>query len=77
MYTIFYVEDGRFITTIGGPVRTIAECSAQIEKLATRAGTRPLESSVGCRWDRNGVTCILYVADDFGLPISTKEQEDA
>lgn len=77
MYTINYVEDGRFITAIGGPVRTIAECSAQIDKLATRAGTRPLESHVGCRWDRNGVTCILYVTNELGLPISIKEQEDA
>ena len=77
MYTINYVEDGRFITTIGGPVRTIAECQAQIDRLATRAGTRPLESHVGCRWERNGVTCSLYVIDDFGFPISIKEQEDA
>lgn len=77
MYTINYVEDGRFITTIGGPVRTIAECTTQIDKFVERSDRRPLESHVGCRWDRNGVTCILYVVDEIGCPIPIKEQEDA
>lgn len=77
MYTINYIEDGRFITTIGSQSRTIAECSAQIDKLTKNTDRAPLDSYVGCRWDRNGVTCILFVTDDFGLPISTKEQEDA
>jgi len=77
MYTINYVEDGRVITAIGAPVRTIVECQAQINKLTEKTDRDPLNSIIGCRWDRNGVTCILYVVDDFGLPISTKEQEDA
>lgn len=77
MYTINYVEDGRFITTIGAPARTLSECTKQIDKLTEKTDGAPLESHVGCRWDRNGVTCILFVTDDFGLPISTKEQEDA
>ncbi len=77
MYTINYVEDGRFITTIGGPVRTIAECQAQINKLTENTARAQLNSIIGCRWERNGVTCSLYVIDDFGFPISIKEQEDA
>lgn len=77
MYTINYIEDGRFITTIGAPARTLAECTKQIDKLAERSDRHPLESHVGCRWDRNGVTCILYVTNELGLPIPIKEQEDA
>ena len=77
MYTINYVEDGRFITTIGAPARTLTECTKQIDTLAERSDRHPLESHVGCRLDRNGVTCILYVTNELGLPISTKEQEDA
>ena len=77
MYTINYVEDGRFITTIGGPVRTIAECQAQINKLTENTARAQLNSIIGCRGERNGVTCSLYVIYDFGFPISIKEQEDA
>lgn len=78
MYTINYIEDGRFITTIGAPARTLLECTKQIEKLTERTTyITPLEPYVGCKWDRNGVTCVLYVVDELGFPISTKEQEDA
>lgn len=77
MYTINYVEDGRFITTIGAPARTIAECQAQINKLTEKTDWAPLNSIIGCRWERNGVTCFLCVNDDFGFPIPIKEQEDA
>jgi hypothetical protein len=77
MYTINYVEDGRFVTNIGAPARTLAECTEQIDKLTKSTDRKQLDTYVGCKWDRNGVTCVLYITDELGLPISNKEQEDA
>lgn len=77
MYTINYIEDGRFITNIGAPSRTLAECTGQIERLTENTDRKQLDKYVGCRWDRNGVTCVLYVANELGIPVSIKDQEDA
>ena len=66
MYHIVFQENGRFVTEIGGPLRTLAEAVEQISKLSEGTGCSPIDGIVGCKWVRGGVTtCDLFVVNDL------------
>lgn len=78
MYSISFHENGRFITCIGGPLRTIGECLQQISKLTDSVDVTETEGFVGCKWNRNGTACHLLVVNEMGIPVkeSPAQKED-
>lgn len=72
MYTIKYYEEGRFITDIGSPTKTLTEAICQIRRIVARTDCEELKSIVGVRWEKAGkIACFLVVSDCFGqfIPI--------
>ena len=78
MYSISFYENGKFVTLIGGPLRTIGECLQQISKLTDSVDVIETEGYVGCKWNRNGTACNLLVVNEFGIPVreSPAQNED-
>lgn len=67
MYHIKFYEDYRFVTEIGGPVATLAEAIAQIDKLSETFGAEALDDLTGCQWNRrSGTPCCLVVFGEWG-----------
>lgn len=74
MYQVRFYEDGRFVTDLGGYVRTLSEAISQIEKIGRGTDAQKLEDIVGVRWLRAGITpCHMLVVDEFGNFIKTAE----
>lgn len=79
MYSIAFHENCRFVTLIGGPLRTIGECLQQISRLTDSVDVTEIDGFVGCQWNRNGTVCHLFVVNEMGIPVkeSPAQKEDA
>lgn len=76
MYQIRLVENGQFVTVIGGQLKTLSEAIKQIETLCHSTNAELLEDYLGCRWTRGSSTlCYLLVCDRLGWPIKAVKEE--
>lgn len=77
MYEIRLIENGRFVTAVGGPLRTLSDALSQIDSLCKDADTEALVDYVGCKWTRGGDTiCALVVVNELGIPVEIVRKKE-
>lgn len=73
MYTIVLMRDGRSVTSIGAPIRTLSEALKQVESLRQGLDATDIGQIVGCRWTTaSGSICALIIVNAIGEPIKSK-----
>lgn len=73
MYQIVFMQDGRAVTNIGAPLRTLSEALKQVDSLRHGLGAIDIGNVVGCRWtNASGSICALIVVNEIGEPIKSK-----
>lgn len=75
MYNIAFYENGRFLTTLGGPVNTLPEALEQTKRFASRMDGKELDAFFGFGFFRNDTPCAIVVLDRWGMPIQKVEEE--